>query len=125
MPVLKEFVKIKKGGRFLSLHIKYASRLSTELALDMEVKDGDTIHFFRDEVKPDNWYLAKNQNDKHGAVIRKRKGRYGYVFFYSAFAKEINEIYRQNKDLIKIKVGPKTMIDKKPYWPLITAQLFK
>lgn len=124
MPVLKEFTKVRKGERFISLHIKYASRLSTELAETIGVKDGDYLHFYKDQVKTDNWYLAVDNISSNGSQIKKRKGRHGYVFYNTAFAKEIKEQFNLKKDFIKIKVGTKTIIDGKPYYPIITAQLF-
>lgn len=125
MPVLQEFTKLRKGERFLTLHIKYASRLSTELAHEIGVEDGDNIHFFKDKVKESDWYLNISKGKPNGSELRKRKDRYGFVFYNTAFAKEIKEQFNQKKDCFRVRVGKKTMIDNKPYWPLITAQLFK
>lgn len=121
---LVEFTKVSNGEKFVTLNIKYASRISSELAYELQLKDQDIIKFFKDKNNPEDWFLSIAEKDADGAVIKKRDGRHGFVFYNCMFAKELKKQFKIEQNYFRVKVGEAITIENKKYWPLITAQLY-
>lgn len=108
-----------RGTPAISITHTGVFRVSTVLAEEMKLQEGDQVALAQDEDEPKDWYLHKVKAD--GFPIHISGG--GHVFSALGITRQMMELIEFKHKTGRMIVGEKITHDKVQMWPLILSSL--